>query len=182
MGKPIARAVAGDATSHGPPLAPGPGSLNVLAGNMPVWRALPTGAGAALQAAQQAADVAVKAAETATKAAMGTPGAPAALAAETAAKTAATAAMTSAMSAAASASTGVAAAMGSKPGMSDTHLCTVPLVAPVPAPHGPGMVIDGSTTVMCNGLPVSRQGDTLIEALGGPDKIAMALTTVLVGG
>ncbi|MFA5267461.1 MAG: PAAR domain-containing protein [Methanoregula sp.] len=30
----------GDQTSHGTPLAPGPGSLNVLIGGMPAWRAL----------------------------------------------------------------------------------------------------------------------------------------------
>lgn len=29
----------GDPTSHGTPLAPGPGSLNVLIGGMPAWRA-----------------------------------------------------------------------------------------------------------------------------------------------
>lgn len=29
----------GDATSHGTPLSPGPGSANVLIGGMPAWRA-----------------------------------------------------------------------------------------------------------------------------------------------
>lgn len=29
-----------DQTSHGTPLAPGPGSLNVLIGGLPAWRAL----------------------------------------------------------------------------------------------------------------------------------------------
>jgi uncharacterized Zn-binding protein involved in type VI secretion len=29
----------GDLTSHGSPLAPGPGSVNVLIGGMPAWRA-----------------------------------------------------------------------------------------------------------------------------------------------
>jgi uncharacterized Zn-binding protein involved in type VI secretion len=29
----------GDMTSHGTPLAPGPGSVNVLIGGMPAWRA-----------------------------------------------------------------------------------------------------------------------------------------------
>lgn len=37
MGQPAARL--GDQTSHGTPLAPGPGSLNVLIGNKPAWRA-----------------------------------------------------------------------------------------------------------------------------------------------
>jgi uncharacterized Zn-binding protein involved in type VI secretion len=30
----------GDLTSHGTPLSPGPGSLNVLIGGMPAWRAM----------------------------------------------------------------------------------------------------------------------------------------------
>ncbi len=37
MGQPAARV--GDMTSHGTPLAPGPGSFNVLIGGMPAWRA-----------------------------------------------------------------------------------------------------------------------------------------------
>ena len=37
MGQPAARM--GDMTSHGTPLAPGPGSVNVLIGGMPAWRA-----------------------------------------------------------------------------------------------------------------------------------------------
>lgn len=35
MGLPAARI--GDQTSHGTPLAPGPGSVNVLIGNKPAW-------------------------------------------------------------------------------------------------------------------------------------------------
>jgi uncharacterized Zn-binding protein involved in type VI secretion len=38
MGQPAARI--GDQTSHGTPLAPGPGSVNVLIGGRPAWRAL----------------------------------------------------------------------------------------------------------------------------------------------
>lgn len=37
MGKPAARM--GDITSHGTPLAPGPGALTVLIGGQPAWRA-----------------------------------------------------------------------------------------------------------------------------------------------
>ena len=37
MGQPAART--GDQTSHGTPLAPGPGCVNVLIGNKPAWRA-----------------------------------------------------------------------------------------------------------------------------------------------
>jgi uncharacterized Zn-binding protein involved in type VI secretion len=37
MAQPAARV--GDMTSHGTPLSPGPGSVNVLIGGMPAWRA-----------------------------------------------------------------------------------------------------------------------------------------------
>lgn len=37
MGQPAARV--GDMTSHGTPLLPGPGSMNVLIVGMPAWRA-----------------------------------------------------------------------------------------------------------------------------------------------
>jgi uncharacterized Zn-binding protein involved in type VI secretion len=37
MGQPAARL--GDQTSHGTPLGPGPGSLTVLIGGQPAWRA-----------------------------------------------------------------------------------------------------------------------------------------------
>lgn len=36
MGKPAARV--GDQTSHGTPLSPGPGCVNVLIGGRPAWR------------------------------------------------------------------------------------------------------------------------------------------------
>jgi uncharacterized Zn-binding protein involved in type VI secretion len=38
MGLPAARL--GDLTTHGSPLAPGPGSTSVLIGGLPAWRAL----------------------------------------------------------------------------------------------------------------------------------------------
>jgi uncharacterized Zn-binding protein involved in type VI secretion len=38
MGQPAARL--GDTTSHGTPLAPGPGCLTVLIGGQPAWRAV----------------------------------------------------------------------------------------------------------------------------------------------
>jgi uncharacterized Zn-binding protein involved in type VI secretion len=37
LGQPAARI--GDQTSHGTPLAPGPGSVNVLIGGRPAWKA-----------------------------------------------------------------------------------------------------------------------------------------------
>jgi len=157
-----------DLTAHGFPLAPGPPSPNVLIGFLPAWLALPTGAGAALEAANAAADATMKTLESATKAASGTPGAPAAIAAETAGK----AALTAAANAAAGAMASTGASM---------HNCSMP-TPPIPVPHGPGYVIDGSKTVMINNLPASRQGDTVMEILGGPDKIVMGAMTVIIGG
>jgi len=147
-----------------PVLTPGPGSLNVLIGFLPAWRGMPLAAVAALQAAKQVADTAIKTAEAATTAAAGTPGAPAAKLAEETAKTAALAAMSSAVTSAAAGA--------------DIHTCTTPL--PVP-PHGPGVVIDGSATVMINMLPASRLGDTVLEAIGPPNKIVKGEFTVIIG-
>jgi uncharacterized Zn-binding protein involved in type VI secretion len=147
-----------------PVLQPGPGSLNVLIGFKPAWRAIPAAAAAGLQAAKAASDATVQAAQAASTAAMGTPGAPAAKLAEEAAKAAALSAMSSAITAAS--------------GGADIHLCVTPL--PVP-PHGPGVVIDGSPTVLINNLPASRMGDTILEALGPMNKIAMGEPTVIIG-
>jgi uncharacterized Zn-binding protein involved in type VI secretion len=140
--------------------------LNVLIGFLPAWRGIPLAAAAALQAAKQTADIAVQTAVAATAAAAGTPGAPAAYAAEQATKGAVLASMSSAISG--------AAASGA-----DIHACTTP--SPVP-PHGPGVVIDGSATVMVNFLPQCRLGDTILEALGPPNKIVKGEMTVIVGG
>lgn len=139
--------------------------MNVLIGFMPAWRGIPAAAAAALQAAKQASDAVIQAAEAATLAAAGTPGAPAAYAAEQTAKATAAAALGAATSAFA--------------GMSDIHACTTP--SPVP-PHGPGVVIDGSKTVLINNMPACRQGDTILEPLGPPNKIAMGCPTVIIGG
>jgi uncharacterized Zn-binding protein involved in type VI secretion len=148
-----------------PVLTPGPGSATVLIGFLPAWRGIPAAAAAALQAAKSVADAAVNTAVAATAAAAGTPGAPAAYAAEQAAKSAALASLSSMVS-------GMA-------GMSDIHSCTTP--SPVP-PHGPGVVIDGSQTVLTNNMPQCRMGDTIIEPLGPPNKIVKGEMTVIVGG
>lgn len=144
---------------------PGTGSPTVLIGFLPAWRGIPAAAAGALQAAKQASDIAIQTAETATKAAAGTPGAPAAYAAEQAAKAAALSALGSMIS-------GMAA-------MSDMHGCLTP--SPVP-PHGPGVVIDGSATVLINNMPACRMGDTILEPLGPPNKIMKGETTVIIGG
>lgn len=156
-----------DNVSHPLPplLSPGPGSFNTLIGFLPAWRGVLAAAAAALQSAKKASDATIKAAEAATAAASGTPGAPAAKAAEEATKAAAAAAMGSAITSAAAGA--------------DIHACVTPL--PIP-PHGPGVVIDGSKTVLINNLPACRQGDTVLEAVGPPNKIARGCTTVIIGG
>jgi uncharacterized Zn-binding protein involved in type VI secretion len=48
-------------------------------------------------------------------------------------------------------------------------------------PHGPGVVVTPSKTVFINGLPACRQGDTIIEAVGPPNKISVGCPTVIIG-
>jgi uncharacterized Zn-binding protein involved in type VI secretion len=144
---------------------PGPGSLNVFIGKLPAWRGVGGAVAAALQAAKQVSDTAIQVAEAATLAAAGTPGMPAAKAAEETVKSTSAATMGSMI-------TGAAAG-------ADIHACLTPL--PIP-PHGPGVVIDGSKTVMINNLPACRVGDTVLEAVGPPDKIVMGEMTVIIGG
>ncbi len=163
---PAARVTDGVAHPLPPFLTPGPGAPTVMIGYLPAWRGLPLAAVAALQAAKTAADTAIRTAEAATAAAAGTPGAPAAYAAEQTVKSAALASMSSAISSAAG-------------GGTDIHICTTP--TPVP-PHGPGVVIDGSATVMILNMPACRLGDTILEAIGPPNKITRGATTVIVGG
>ncbi len=55
-------------------------------------------------------------------------------------------------------------------GGADIHACVTPL--PIP-PHGPGVVIDGSPTVLINNLNACRLGDTVLEPVGPPNKIVM---------
>lgn len=145
-------------------LTPGPGSFNVIIGGKLAWRGVPAGAAATIQSAKATSDAAIQTAEAATVAAAGTPGAPAAKAAEEATKA------------------GCAAAMGamiaSMAGGADIHVCATPLPLP---PHGPGVVIDGSPTVLTNTLPACRQGDTIVEAVGPPNKIAIGCITVIIG-
>ncbi len=164
-GKPAARISDNVAHPLPPVLGPGPGSPTVFIRSLPAWRGVPAGAAAILQSAKQASDAAIQAAEAATLAAAGTPGAPAAKAAEESVKAAAAAQMGGMI-------TGMA-------GGADIHSCATPL--PIP-PHGPGVVIEGSQTVMINGLPACRMGDTILEAVGPPNKIVQGEFSVLIGG
>jgi uncharacterized Zn-binding protein involved in type VI secretion len=165
MNKPAARIT--DTVAHPlpPVLTGGPGSLNVLIGNLPAWRGVQLAAVAALKSAKTTIDTAIKTAEAATVAAAGTPGAPAALTAEQTAKTTAAASMGTMISSAAAGA--------------DIHVCATLLPLP---PHGPGVVISGSQTVLINGLPACRMGDQILEALGPPNFITKGCPTVLIGG
>ncbi len=164
MGRPAARIT--DPVLHPlpPVLTGGPGSPNVLIGNLPAWRGIPLAASAALLSAKLSADMTIQTAQAATVAAAGTPGLPGVKAAEE---------TTKATTAVSMSSTIMSSAVGA-----DIHNCTTPL--PVP-PHGPGVVIDGSATVLINNLPACRMGDTIVEAVGPPNKIAMGCSTVLIG-
>lgn len=155
-----------DAVAHPlpPVLTGGPTAITVQIGFLMAWRGVNPAVAAAMQAAKAISDAAIKTAEAATVAAAGTPGAPAAKLAEEGVKAGAAAAMGSAISAAA--------------GGSDIHGCLTLLPAP---PHGPGIVITPSATVMIANFPAARQGDTILEAVGPPNKIAMGCPTVIIG-
>ena len=148
-----------------PLLAPGPGSLDVLIGMQPAWRGMPLAAVAALSSAKTTSDTAITTAEAATVAAAGTPGLPAAETAEQTTKATAATTMGSAITSAAAGA--------------DIHTCAVLLPLP---PHGPGVVITGSTTVLINNLPACRMGDTILEAVGPPNSITTGCPTVIIGG
>ena len=155
-----------DPTIHPLPgvLTPGPGCPTVIIGGLPAWRGVGAAAAAGMQAAKAASEVRIKTAEAATLAAAGTPGAPAAKTAEETLKAAEATAMGTSISAAA--------------GGADIHACLTLL--PIP-PHGPGVVITPSTTVMIGNLPAARMGDEILEAIGPPNKIAMGCPTVIIG-
>jgi len=153
MGMPAARTL--DLTAHvATPLAPGPGSMNVLIGGKPAWRGISPVAAVALAAA--IADIA-KAMADATKAASTNNLVLAADAADRLEDSTVNALQI----------------MGS----TDQHACPVPL----PVPHGMGVVIGGSTTVLINGLPACGQGDA-IQEITAVNSIAMGCSTVLIGG
>lgn len=166
MGKPAARIIDPVAHPLPPVLTGGPGSSNVLIGNLPAWRGLPQAAVPDLMAAVKDSGLAIKKAELATEVAKGTPAE--GLAKVNEIKTKADEAMKMAKKVA-----NIAA------GGTDIHNCATPLPLP---PHGPGVVIDGSATVLINGLPACRAGDTIVEAIGPPNKITTGCLTVLIGG
>lgn len=195
-----------DMTSHSPPLNPGPGSLDVMIGFMPAWRALPTSVAGAVDAISnsmnsfmmrpQMTPVDATASLAQISAALGQGGAAAAAAGAPAAAGTASSmvatlnttnvALTATWTTASVVPGGQPAAniaytegMTALAGLSDMHICPIPV--PIP-PHGPGFVTKGSSTVVINNLPAARQGDQVMEACGGADPIAMGCMTVDIGG
>lgn len=153
-----------DLTAHGTPLSPGPPSPNVLIGGLPAWLGL-TAAGAAALAqtiAAGAKDIADKTAKVG-----------AASAAGPLAVTKATADLADATKQAAE---NTAAAMTGS-GVS-IHAC--PLLT-VLVPHGIGVVITPSQTVLINKMGACRVGD-MIQEVTAVNTIALGLPTVIIGG
>ena len=153
MGQPAARV--GDTVSHlAPPvLGPGPGSPNVKIGGQPAWRAVP--AGTDIPEPPAPPEEPAEGEEAPTEEEQEAAGAEQQAAAEE--------------------------MMASLGGGADIHVCAQP--SPIPfCVDGPGFVIKGSATVLINGLPASRQGDIVQEALGPPNPITMGCPTVLIGG
>jgi uncharacterized Zn-binding protein involved in type VI secretion len=152
----------GDVTAHGGALAPGPGSTNVFIGGMAAWRGVGPAAAAAIVASAATALSAIMDAQAAATAAKGTVAAPAAEA-----NLAKTIAEQIAKLSTQMFTTGA-----------DTEAC--PIVKVV-IPDGPGVVINGSTTVLIGGFPACRVGDTIQEvtAVGA---VAVGCPTVIIGG
>ena len=145
-----------------PVLTGGPTAITVIIGMLPAWRGVGGAVAAGITAGNKAATTAIQVAEAAATAAAPTPGGPAAKAAEQALKASLLASMSSMIS-------------GSG---TDIHVCATP--SPVP-PHGPGVVTTPSKTVIIANMPAARMGDTITEAIGPPNKIAMGCPTVLIG-
>lgn len=162
MGKPAARIT--DPVVHPlpPVLTGGPGSPTVFIGGLPAWRGMPAAAVADLMNAVKESVKNIAKADAA--AASGNP-----VAQANAVKTKVDEAKKMAEKIASMAAQGV-----------DIHACATPLLPPLP--HGPGVVISGSVTVLINGLPACRMGDTIQEAIGPPNKIVSGCPTVQIGG
>jgi uncharacterized Zn-binding protein involved in type VI secretion len=156
MGQPAARL--GDLTAHGTVLKPGLGSPTVLIGGKPAWRGLSPAAAAEL--ARLIVEIMKSVQQFTAATSSNNP-----IAAGDALK---------------KMEEGISKALQIM-GSADQHLCEMLLLPPIPPPHGPGVVMTGSTTVLINGLPACRQGDTIQETIS-VNSIAIGCPTVLIGG
>ncbi len=149
-----------DITVHGSPMLPGTGSPNVFIGSLPAWRAMSPAAVAAF--VSLIAKILVNVNKLAT--ALTSNNVPAAADATNDLKDQVPAAMN------------MIAAM-------DKIVCPMLLLGIAGPPHGTGVMIGGSTTVMINGLPAGRVGDTIQEIMSpAPNFCAVGLPTVTIGG
>ncbi len=149
-----------DMTVHGSPMVPGTGSMNVLVGNLPAWRAMAPGAVVSFLAlvAKITINVNILAA------ALSSNNVPAAAKAgkDLADQVPKAVAMI---------------------GANDKIVCPMLLLRISGPPHGMGVMTAGSTTVMVNNLPAGRVGDQIRELLSPePNMCAVGLPTVQIGG
>jgi len=147
-----------------PILTGGPISTNVLIGSLQSWRGISAADLAALMQTVKEAQDSIDKAKLVTTAATGTPG-------EGVAKTNEEKTILDETKRVTDAIAGLAAK-----GVS-IHACASLL--PTPAP---GVVITGSQTVLINGLPACRMGDTIFEGIHAPNAIAAGCLTVIIGG
>lgn len=74
--------------------------------------------------------------------------------------------------------------IGSMPAwrLADVNICPMPITPPplTPAPHGPEVTITASATVLINGMPAARMGDSLTGLF--PNVIVSGCVNVLIGG
>jgi uncharacterized Zn-binding protein involved in type VI secretion len=149
-----------DITIHGSPFVPGTGSSNVLVGNLPALRAVSPAAAAGFVAL--CAQIAVNAQKLA--AAITSSNVPAAAEATKNLKDQVPQAMN------------MIASM-------DKITCPMLLLRVAGPPHGMGVMLGGSSTVMINNMPAGRVGDTIQEILSlDPNFVAVGLPTVQIGG
>ena len=149
-----------DITVHGSPMLPGIGSPNVLIGSLPAWRAMSPAAAAAFVAL--IAKIMVNVNKLAT-----------ALTSNN---------VVAAADAGKKLSDQVPAALSMIAAV-DKITCPMLLLGIAGPPHGMGVMIGGSTTVMINNLPAGRVGDTIQEIMSpAPNFCAVGLPTVIIGG
>jgi uncharacterized Zn-binding protein involved in type VI secretion len=149
-----------DITVHGSPMVPGTGSTNVLIGGLPAWRAMSPAAVASFLAL--VAKIVSNVNKLATAISTNNPVAAAKVGKDLAEQVPQAMEMIGAM---------------------DKIVCPMLLLRIAGPPHGTGVMIGGSSTVMINGLPAGRVGDQIRELLSPePNMCAVGLPTVQIGG
>jgi uncharacterized Zn-binding protein involved in type VI secretion len=149
-----------DITVHGSPMVPGTGSPNVLIGNLPAWRAMSPAAVAGFVALLAKILVNVKLLGVAINAAN----------------------QPAIVKIGKDLADQVPQAVGMI-GAMDKITCPMLLLRIAGPPHGMGVMIGGSSTVLINNLPAGRVGDQIREILSPePNSCAVGLPTVMIGG